>query len=428
MRAGIRVRNYSSFIQDDWKVSNRLTMNIGVRYEYTTPVMEVANRMANFDMATNKVVLAAPGSLEDRCAGQARPKQLRSAGRHRVSAESKNRDPHRLRHLPYAWRMRAITTLRSILLSRQASRTRVISWILPRPFGPVQGFPPVGFADGIFDNRFLNINGRPYDFPAAYSQQWNFTIGRQLRDYAFEVAYVGNKANKLMANRNINQPTAGRRVGEQPAVSSRDGAASPSRSREGTRSITGCKPKWRRDSRSDTSSCCPTRGRKRSMIPTRRSFRRRAAPATCRTSSTFVGSGPAPSRMCVTGWCSATCGSSRSAEAMRGVETYLRVGTVWWAAGSSMASRSYQSGRAFTINSPFDHSNTGSSNIRPDATGISPDLPSDERSVQRWINAAAFRIPDGFAFGNTSRNVGTGPSLTNFDISVFKDIPFDAEG
>jgi hypothetical protein len=48
--------------------------------------------------------------------------------------------------------------------------------------------------------------------------------------------------------------------------------------------------------------------------------------------------------------------------------------------------------------------------------------------VQRWINAAAFRIPDGFAFGNTSRNVGTGPSLTNFDLSVFKDIPFDAEG
>ena len=73
----------------------------------------------------------------------------------------------------------------------------------------MQGFPPVGFPDGNFDNRFLNINGRPYDFPAAYSQQWNFTIGRQIRDYAIEVAYVGNKANKLMANRNINQPLPG---------------------------------------------------------------------------------------------------------------------------------------------------------------------------------------------------------------------------
>jgi hypothetical protein len=88
---------------------------------------------------------------------------------------------------------------------------------------------------------------------------------------------------------------------------------------------------------------------------------------------------------------------------------------------------SYQSGRPFTISSPFDHSNTGSSNIRPDSTGIPPELPSDQRSVRAWLNPAAFRIPDGFAFGNTSRNVGTGPSLTNFDVSIFKEIPIDRE-
>src|SRR5262249_16051928 len=41
---GIRIRNYSAFAQDDWKVTPRLTMNVGVRYEYTTPVTEVANR------------------------------------------------------------------------------------------------------------------------------------------------------------------------------------------------------------------------------------------------------------------------------------------------------------------------------------------------------------------------------------------------
>ena len=88
----------------------------------------------------------------------------------------------------------------------------------------------------------------------------------------------------------------------------------------------------------------------------------------------------------------------------------------------------YQSGRAFTIASAFDHSNTGSSNIRPDATGLSPDLSSNERSPQRFINAAAFATPAGFAFGNTGRNVGTGPSQTNFDFSIFKEIPIDGEG
>src|SRR5262249_55617904 len=43
-----------------------------------------------------------------------------------------------------------------------------------------------------------------------------------------------------------------------------------------------------------------------------------------------------------------------------------------------------QSGRAFTVNSSFDHSNTGSANIRPDATGIPAELPGSERSVNRF--------------------------------------------
>src|SRR5262249_16698017 len=66
VRAGTRVRNYSAFIQDDWKATSRLTLNIGLRYEYTTPVVEAANRMANFDIATNRLVLAQPGGIRQR--------------------------------------------------------------------------------------------------------------------------------------------------------------------------------------------------------------------------------------------------------------------------------------------------------------------------------------------------------------------------
>ena len=46
---GARVHNYSAFAQDDWRPSSRLTLNLGVRYEYTTPVFDVNNRLANFD-------------------------------------------------------------------------------------------------------------------------------------------------------------------------------------------------------------------------------------------------------------------------------------------------------------------------------------------------------------------------------------------
>ena len=171
---------------------------------------------------------------------------------------------------------------------------------------PVQGFPPVGFADGRFDNRFLNINGRPYDFPAAYSQQWNLTLGRQLRDYDIEVAYVGNKANKLMANRNINQPLPGA------------GSVNSRRIFPGWGSITFQEPHWLTTAISNSrcgSSGELTQGRPpqrlgefvdahttwQLTIPIRRSSQPRAEQATCRTSATSGRNGLARSRTFVTG-------------------------------------------------------------------------------------------------------------------------------
>jgi hypothetical protein len=37
------------FVQDDWRVTQNLTLNLGIRYDYEAPFHEVADRMANFD-------------------------------------------------------------------------------------------------------------------------------------------------------------------------------------------------------------------------------------------------------------------------------------------------------------------------------------------------------------------------------------------
>src|SRR5262249_44455094 len=41
--------SYNFFAQDDWKISNKLTVNFGLRYEYNRPIRERADQIASFD-------------------------------------------------------------------------------------------------------------------------------------------------------------------------------------------------------------------------------------------------------------------------------------------------------------------------------------------------------------------------------------------
>ena len=55
------------FLQDDWKVDNRLSLNLGLRYDFMTPAVEAGNNQTNFDPAgQGALVFASDGSLEDR--------------------------------------------------------------------------------------------------------------------------------------------------------------------------------------------------------------------------------------------------------------------------------------------------------------------------------------------------------------------------
>jgi outer membrane receptor protein involved in Fe transport len=54
------------YLQDDFRVNNKLTLNMGVRYEYATPRWEKDNILSNYDPSTNTLIQAKDGSLFDR--------------------------------------------------------------------------------------------------------------------------------------------------------------------------------------------------------------------------------------------------------------------------------------------------------------------------------------------------------------------------
>ncbi|HEY3834955.1 MAG TPA: TonB-dependent receptor, partial [Bryobacteraceae bacterium] len=53
----------SLYVQDDFRVTPRLTLNLGLRWEFATPITERDNNWTNFDPATNTLVKASGGSL-----------------------------------------------------------------------------------------------------------------------------------------------------------------------------------------------------------------------------------------------------------------------------------------------------------------------------------------------------------------------------
>ena len=205
------------FVQDQITVRDRLTLDLGMRYEWHVTPTERDNRFIVFDAAAR---VAGPRRRRRRRDLRAEQPELRTSRRRRVAGLV--RRPHG-RCAP---RMRGRSTSRE----RPRSGTR-------RAIRPI-GMPLTAAGVDSSGQRDRRRRGPPgsrrpppiRDYRNASVQSWNVNLQRQLaRELAVTVGYLGSHGSNLRISRNINQPVNGVRpfaaaVGRQP-----DSARSPAR-------------------------------------------------------------------------------------------------------------------------------------------------------------------------------------------------------
>ena len=87
-RRNLKQKAMAGYFQDDWRIMPRLMLNLGIRYEYVTPLTEGQNRLANFIPGTGFTQL---GVNTDKHV-QSRQKQFRAALRLRVGRDRERED------------------------------------------------------------------------------------------------------------------------------------------------------------------------------------------------------------------------------------------------------------------------------------------------------------------------------------------------
>ena len=205
---GNRQRTYGAFIQDDYKVSESLTLNVGLRYDYTTPITEAHDRQSNFDFSTGQIIVAGQNGA--------------SAGL--VTTDKDDFAPRLgLAWTPFKDRKTVIRAGYGRFFSYQEIRTGdplQLAYNLPFFFEPSfvsDGVTPVLTVAGGFPSlnvaqaQFAGVTSNDSRLHAPVTDEWNFNIQRQLPgNLLLEGAYVGSKGTHLQVLVDHNQdPTPG---------------------------------------------------------------------------------------------------------------------------------------------------------------------------------------------------------------------------
>ena len=229
------------YVQDDLKVTRKLTLNLGLRYEIESPLTERFDRLVAgfaFDQA-NPIEAQARAQYARNPIPELPPEAFRvhgglafvgqgGIGRSPLRGEKNNILPR----VGLAWRLTQKTVLRagyglffdtlgvngtaaiqtgfSQLTPIQASLDNGLTYVATtaNPF-PNGLRAPRGVAGGLSTNLGQGLSFYQRDLTHPYAQRWSFGLQQVLPwEFLAEASYVGNRGTRLGVNRQINNTPA----------------------------------------------------------------------------------------------------------------------------------------------------------------------------------------------------------------------------
>ncbi len=407
----LRTESYNVFANDSFRITPKLTLSAGLRYEYNSPAVDTENRANIYDPATRKLV------------------QVGTAGIPRAGYEAdKNNFAPRL-GLAYSFGENSTTVVRagygvyfdqSPLAPGEGlyfnapyfdfrfyfqSQQAPLTLYNPFPFNTPSFAPPSGFS---FDRNLRT----------AYTQHWNLSVQQQLGSSTVaEVAYVGSKGTKLLVSRDINQPMPSTQQPNLPRnpqfgeitqqESSGDSNYHSLQARLQQRLAFGL-------------SLLGAYTFGKSIDNASGVFSSLGDPNYPQNSFNLAGERGRSGfdirhRFSLSYSYELPFGKGQKGAAKALLDGWQTFGVI-----------TLQTGRPFTVAllPEFDNSNTGISNLgflgndRPNLVGQGR---LDNPTVERWFNTAAFAVPRFGSFGNSGRNILDGDGYQNVNFSLLKN-------
>ena len=233
---GRRWKLFRPYVQDDWRVTNNLTLNLGLAWALVTPVTEDQDRQANFDFATGTFLI--PGQNSDSRVGVRMDKtafepRLGLAWKPFGSQKTAIRAGYAIFH-DSSWNQGGQGLWENPPFFAESAFASFFPDLCPSPLAP-SGQPsacanngmliPDGGAGRTISNGFPilsqptdpttfggNIQSQNLDFKLGRVQQYNLNVEHQIPgNVVLTVGYAGSRSSHILVdgmNLNVASPTA----------------------------------------------------------------------------------------------------------------------------------------------------------------------------------------------------------------------------